>query len=406
MSEAAAGEDDRQIPRVVLVGVGEVRAVEHGRVVEERATGLSDPLHRAEQPVERSEEHRLDHLQLCDLRLVAAVVGEPVDLVGDPIHVRPHVDLAEADRHDAGAVGLEGEPGHVVHEVRGLLHLLVLDVRGLCHLDGRLGPPLPGLALDQRLLHVADRTKELLDPLAVAAAGPPAESAGIVANEVEDAPAAFQFGDPLLRLGRGALHEELAIDRRGAPDHRHLDAAAEDRRRAGADRADEQGERGKPRLAADLLGDQLVDGDRVLEVARRGLRGAAQEGPRGAVAVGVVQMGEAAEDGHPAPVGRDDVEVGRRFVVRSRGLRKEIARQHAHVGHDAEHPLWGHARGRRSAGGRFEPRQCNGHAGGTEELAAAGHGGIPEAGRAVRPLCSRLHRVYHACSASGIIRSL
>jgi hypothetical protein len=27
------------------------------------------------------------------------------------------------------------------------------------------------------------------------------------------------------------------------------------------------------RLAADLLGDQLVDGDRILEVARRGLRG-------------------------------------------------------------------------------------------------------------------------------------
>ena len=99
--EAAAGEDEREIRRVVGVRVGEVRAVEEHRVVEQRAVGFLHARESIEQAREAAELRFLDLLQLGDLRLVVAVMRERVRLVFHAGNVWRDEQRAEVNGDDA-----------------------------------------------------------------------------------------------------------------------------------------------------------------------------------------------------------------------------------------------------------------------------------------------------------------
>ena len=116
MLEAASRDEDGQVAPVVAARVAEVRAVEHGGVVEERLPVFGDGFEFCQEFGEDVELGLLDDLELVDLRRVLAVVREVMPVVLHAGNGRDGVHPGELEGDRPGRVGLQGEDDHVIHE--------------------------------------------------------------------------------------------------------------------------------------------------------------------------------------------------------------------------------------------------------------------------------------------------
>ena len=118
--EAAAGEEDGHVGGDVGGGVSEVGAVEDHGAAQEGVAVFLDVFHGVEHVGEEFHVPFIDGLELLELFLVFAVVGEVVVAISDfgVFDVEGGgVDAIEHEGDAAGRVAFEGEAGHVVHEL-------------------------------------------------------------------------------------------------------------------------------------------------------------------------------------------------------------------------------------------------------------------------------------------------
>ena len=207
---------------------------------------------------------------------------------------------------DAGGVGLEGEPGQVVHEL-DLFHVLARGWRGRA---GR-GTLTTGLGLRshsrghlQPVLEVADAGEVLVEAVAVArrrrrAAGPapgrPRRRGCSGRVELADLRFDFCLACPArnsCRKTSEAFSSQGISDAGAGPGEAAL--ALLD--------VDAEGERGEAGQVADPLGDVLVERDGVAEAAAARVRGGGEEAVVGGVAAVDVGVRDAAEDGEVVAV--------------------------------------------------------------------------------------------------------
>ena len=126
------------------------------------------PFKPREQAGQRLELGRLDLPQLGQRLGPVAVVGQRVRLVLDAGDVGMQAEGFDEDRHQAGRVGLQGQPDQVVHQLAGDRQLRSpRRPAGSGTLTTRLGPLLPLLGLVQPALQVADAGEILVEPIAV-----------------------------------------------------------------------------------------------------------------------------------------------------------------------------------------------------------------------------------------------
>ena len=173
-----------------------------------------------------------------------------------------------------------------------------------------------------------------------------------------------------LHLVGPALEEQPGEDAGRAEVGRHERAAA---RPGKAEALGRKRQAGEARLAADVLGRELVERDAVAEAgpALRMRRGG-QEAVEGIVARADVGMRQAGDHGEVVAEVLERLQVGRELVVLAGLLREEVGRMHAQRRADADHAA-DRRRARRGAAAGLEVvehRQGERHARGAEEVAA------------------------------------
>ena len=352
----AAGEDDGQVEGVVRVAVPHARAVDHRRVVEQRAVAVLRRRHLLEEAPEDLHVERVDLRQLRELLGPLAVVRGRVVRVGDPdLGERAHALLAaDQEARDAGQVGLERHQHQVEHEVGVLLE--DGGDAGRLHHVGQLAVALALGDLDAAL-DVAHRVEVPGELRAVAAAELPLQVADLGADRVEDAAVAAQGPQPRLGLGGADGPEQVLEHRAGVGLHRQRGVLVAPREGGAVGAAvavlalpgevvglERQLERGELGVLAQVAGRELVHRHADLEGRVRGARrlhGVRPGEERGlaarVVAVTLVQpllgllVGHAAEDQHPVLHRGQGGQDGRELEL---ALRRRHPVGHAHaVGH-------------------------------------------------------------------------
>ena len=199
---AVAGEDDGQVVMGVAIAVGIAAAVNDHGIVEERiAIHVLGFLHLLQEPGELLHVPEIDLADLPDHFLVALVMRQMVVAFGNAdVGVAAIISVArEQESGDAGAVGLEGEEHHAVHELHVFLEAGGNPGRrfhaGIGHILEFLG------AIDAFLdfAHAGEIFIEFRD---IATAELSLQRAGIVHHEIQDR--------TLLRLAHGDVLFALA----------------------------------------------------------------------------------------------------------------------------------------------------------------------------------------------------
>ena len=325
---AAAGDDDRDVSRIVGVAVADRRAEGDHRVVEQAALAFLDVLHPVEHVGILLDVPAVDLLVLVELLAVVAVVGEVVVAAVDAFEEGeiPAGDVvAEHEGRDAGGVRPEGED-HQIHHDPAML--AVVEARagvefflaaGLAH---RLGDPLVegvhlleqfgrevfagteqvGLGLDAAF-DLADRFEVLLELVLVGGTELRLEPLGIVADQVEHRLVIGRLLLAALRAGaEQAVEGDPRVDLAGQRDGGgfpgnvgRVEAGVVDVGiDAGGDRFGAEFERGQLGPLADLLGGDLVHRDAAgRDVGAGGLG----DGGAGQPAAGLHVMAVAGEGG-------------------------------------------------------------------------------------------------------------
>ena len=360
--ESAPREEDRQVLRVVVVAVAEIRAVEDDRAVEQRLAVL---LHRGELPQQLCQLLELgefEALELLDRLRPADVVGEVVSLHADPRDVLAEAIELDHQRDQPGRVGGKREVSEFVHCPE--LFEQVFLILGLGRGRLRLRLLLPLLGDEHPPLHLADAREILIDPVAVAGAERPAERRGPVGHAVENAAAGAKPVQLLLDGGRVAGHEERPVDLRRAVLSRHHHAARrEGERLIAVLRHDER----QPRHAgvdADPLRGELVERDRVFEGGRAGVRRRCEKRRLGGMPARDIAVRRARHDRELVAKILEGLEVGREGEVAARLLGEEALPIYAEIRADRQQPA-GLRIGGLAGGGphRVEQRQGEGGTG-------------------------------------------
>ena len=97
MPEAAACQHDRQISWIVGVGVAEIAAEENRTAAKQGVGPFLLRLQLGQETAETVHQGGLDLLELLDLRLVAAVMGQVVMLEGDSVDLGYAVMILDHD---------------------------------------------------------------------------------------------------------------------------------------------------------------------------------------------------------------------------------------------------------------------------------------------------------------------
>ena len=119
LARRAAGEDDRQRIEVVLVAVAQAAAVEHHRVIEQRAVAVGRRLQLLEEVAEHLHVIAVDHGELVHVLALVRVVRRVVEALA---HAARRVDRVavlarEHQRRDARDLRLVGEHLQVEHQL-------------------------------------------------------------------------------------------------------------------------------------------------------------------------------------------------------------------------------------------------------------------------------------------------
>ena len=300
MTEAATGEDERQVLVAVRVGVAEAATVEDLGAVEEVAASFAGIAEGREHLAEHGQLGFLDLAELGDLVGLVAVVGEAVGLVLDAGDMRYDGEGAERERDDAGTVRLQREADEVEHQARAGDDLVgVGDVLRHGIIDLGLRTVLPGDATFESAFEFADALEVLVETSSVLRVGAFFESLGLVEDQVEHTAAGLDatHGGRFL-LGR-AGDEEFPVKAFSAGLGGQDDAGAGDGDRVGVvfALADRHGERGEAGVFADFLRGHLVERKAVAEGRLTGMRRAGKEALAGVVIAVDTRVGESGEGG-------------------------------------------------------------------------------------------------------------
>ena len=269
MAKPAAGEDQRQIDAGVGVGTPQTAAKEHHRLVQQRTPRLLDTAERIQKAPQHAHLGLLDPPQFRDFFWFVAVVGETVRFVSHSGQIRHDMECGNIKCDAAGRIGLECQPDQFPHQLRLLHHpIFVINIGRLWIRNHRLGPILPLAQALKPQFQFADARKILIEPTAIAAAGPPLQPARFVEHQIEHASPRL---DPPQRgglLGRGPLHKQGPVE---SPDAR----LCRDRHPRSGDRQNvrkrsavlhAEVERGKPGFVADPLRGKLIERLRVAKI--------------------------------------------------------------------------------------------------------------------------------------------
>ena len=221
---------------------------------------------------------------------------------------------------------------------------------------------------------------------------------GLIADVVEDAAAVFEAAHLGLDFVGAAFEEQPGEHLRRRVVRRH------DRPGAGPGQAEpfaRQGQAGEARLAADVLGRELVERDRVAKAGPARARHAGQEAGRGLVGEPRThpRMRQPGDDREIVAVVLEQFQVGRELVVLAGLLGKEIGGMQSQRRADADHAPRRLRRRRPTHGRRregVEPGQGQRDAGGPEE-ASRSHGMFmaKSIGSSTRHLLALKHFALH-----------
>ena len=331
--EAAAGEHDRLVEAGVLVGVTEVRTIENHRAIEQRILAFGHRLHVTKELREQLHVTHVERLELGQLVVRFAVVGEVVIRLGD----RGVVDAFDHGGRDtvqhqgdrAGRVGLEGQLGQIVHDLH-LFHVgrgaRRID-RGL-RVDLRLRLAFPALGGLQPLFEVADAGEVLVEAFTISCSKTDSQALCLICHCIENRAAGVELEKLGINFLLSSLNEELLEDLGGLVlgRNRHAGAGAGQTAATGIDRESQGWEAGQD---ADALCDVLVERDRVTEGARTGVWRAGDEANIGRMPTIDIRVRDATKDCEIVAVLLQQFQIGRRLIVLVIALREEIAGQQA-----------------------------------------------------------------------------
>lgn len=313
------------------VGIAEVAAVEdHGVVEQAFGVGRGCGGECGDEIAQVPHLLQVHLFELGELLLRLAVVAEIVIAVaGAVLCINLKDRRGETVHHEgdnAGGIGLEGELGHVEHELDLGEELgFVGDVLGLGGLGLRLGFLLPFAGDGESLLQFSHGGQILIETAFVVTAELALEAADVIAHGVEDAATileAFERGGSLIGI---ALDEHFAKQGRWAVlgGQQHA-IACPGEAAVGLVDVHAEVQRRKTRLLTELLGGVLIKRDAVAEAAARRVACGGEEAVLRAVTACDGWMREAAEDGEVASECREFLQIGRERVARAFVLREEM----------------------------------------------------------------------------------
>ena len=269
------------------------------------------------------------------------MVGETVRFVSHSGQIRHDMECGNIKCDAAGRIGLQCQPDQFPHQLRLLHHpIFVINIGRLWIRNHRLGPILPLAQALKPQFQFADARKILIEPAAIAAAGPPLQPARFVEHQIEHAPSRL---DPPQRgsfLGRGALHKQGPVE---SPDAR----LCRDRHPRSGDRQNvrkrsavlhAEVERGKPGFVADPLRRKLIERLRVAKVFGQRIGSTGQKTVGRFMARAEVGVGHPGKNGELTAVVGDQIEIGAGWS--DLRLREKELRHQAALQMDHHHPLW------------------------------------------------------------------
>ena len=264
---------------------------------------------------------------------------------------------------------MESETGHVIHHPHHFEELLLV-LRVIRHrfIDFWLRTGFPRLGLFKAFLETTDRCLILINPLSVRSADPFAQIRTLPHYDIENTPLALQPPQLLFNGLLITLEKHFLIELRRALDGGDLNP------RLSVGQAprivDPKRQRSEAGLISDLIGHDLVEGNRVAKARPSRMRGSSQESFVSPVSPVDAGMRESTEDGELIPVLRDPFEVRRQLVITPLCLGKEELGNKTEILVDCDHSL-----GRRScrrASERFEHGQAHADTSSTQKSSTGG----------------------------------